>query len=1082
MLSGHTLAAITPNHVERSYTVRLTYDRMPIGSHVQPDSRRMQIRLFEKMEQEFGERGVDAVEMLKTAELLLEQTEQASRQALAAAYCIRQAVVEIFRNKKDDRNLWHVVSRQVVEAKHRFENAGSVLGKKHRNLLDAVDKLEKIHDDRTAHQARLEATIRLRTGLDPLTGEDSPLNVYQRTIGDLNHLTHPSPGKTQNDTDAVRTHYRNVIDTLAKILLPIERLEEITRLAVLHEPQSANAVSLKENMVSVNDFDYFASRMVSATWFRIMDRDMLKPPSDGSPWLVRHIVHYLKNEHLDAFVSLVDENLDDWTKNEAGLDGLGFVGFRLGDRGLPFLVRALQKNPESRSLCSFASMAYSKTEASNPWVARLADLLLNPDSGLGYHDRIDTVPARLVDGMDLSSSAKRIKILAFKIRDLLKRESYCHIPRHRSIAAMDRGGPPVVNALIGHLCSALANGRRLGSSTPHLIKEIAPLREDIRTRLVTWLYSDADDIDCSSLVDFVVSNCRSRFPTGDDIALLDRLERDCDMKIVAARLTDAIGEAPEPEDLEDIMQQNGQREDDRRRIWWAVAVGNDIKLPGWKKLLNILDRRGINRASMREYPAQVFIEPKSPFGQEEFDSADPYDMAIKIAAWRPDAKNGLSLPSALGICSNLEDAVKRNPGKWTEDPVRVVEILRHPTYVAGYFRGLARVEGSLDMNADRMIPAVRLARKHPWPAVPLALSSLEYDHDWQNADAAGIDLIGEIARKNVQLNEESLSDAWEIVREAAIGQAATSSDHTLAATNRPHTNALQTMLYLIQYVRNRNDDVPKEVLEALTEELRLTGWNGAEYRAVIASHARFLRFSLPDWFKQNEPLLFGSEAPGNLAQVSLDEHLKWGNPDEGVLERYRKEVLDAVSRGVNNAMNCLLLGMFWGIDGYDQKSLTKNLARMGSKHVSLAGECAARMLKDEASPDSIRTGVSLWKHVLDSSPKPKALAGYGMWADVPALDQNQWELLTLRTCELAEGKLDWAGDVAKRIGSADTITDAGLKILKLMIRSDLNLLDASLVAEHALDALHRSKGIVGIRESWNLLHEAMLDRGFHQEV
>ena len=103
----------------------------------------MQNQLFSKIKQEFGERGVYAVEMFQMAERLLEQTEQAPRQASAAAYCIRQAIVEIFQKERDSKDSWRVVSRDVVEAKRRFIDSPNPTDELS-DLLSAVDRLAKI--------------------------------------------------------------------------------------------------------------------------------------------------------------------------------------------------------------------------------------------------------------------------------------------------------------------------------------------------------------------------------------------------------------------------------------------------------------------------------------------------------------------------------------------------------------------------------------------------------------------------------------------------------------------------------------------------------------------------------------------------------------------------------------------------------------------------------------------------------------------------------------------------------------------------------------------------------------------------
>ena len=1049
----------------------------------------MQNRLFSRMKQEFGERGVYAVEMFQTAERLLEQTKQAPRQASAAAYCIRQAVVEIFGREMDDRESWRVVSGEVVEAKRRFKDSPNPTDKL-LDLLSAVDKLAEIHEGDTTHQGRLRDAIRYMTGGDSLAGESSSPEEYQGLIKDLYTPVHDT--KAQNDAETVRMYYNRAVCILARILLPSTRQEKIAQLAELDEPQSSDARRLKEIMVSPNDFDYFASRMKSATWFKVMDRDMLKPPSDISPWLVHHIVSNLKAEHLDAFISLVNENWDDWTVDRAGLDGMGFVGFRLGDRGLPFLVKALQKKPESKTLCSFAALAYSRTEPSNPCIVKMADILLNPDSAAGGYDVTDIIPVTLVDGMDSSSAEERIKILVFKTAMWLECRDVGHIPG--SVADMNRNVPPVTNGVIRGLCDALRKGRILGVSTPDLVEHIARLPENMKSRLKAWLYSCADDVDCSTMVNFVACSCRRRHPTDDDILLLDQLGQRCTEEL-SAKVGGAIGNPPDIEYVEGIMRRDNLHEDDLRRIRWAIAIGDRIRLQEWEPCLEILGKRDWNRDSISR-PVYVPIGSESPFRQEEFDSTEPYAMAAKIAAWRPDAKRSLGYASAVDIAYALEDAVKSNPDRWVKEPVKMIAILEHPMYVAGYFKGLARSKGSLDPHADKLIRAVKLVAMHLGPAIPLGTLPFEYDPNWNNADDAGIELIGTIARKNAKLSEGSLSDAWRLVLAAAIrrpvkppenadSEAKPDSDlrdYLQAAINRHHTNALEAALDLIQYVKNGNGVVPESVLAMLTEMLHLTGEDGAEHRAILASHTVFLRSALPDWFEQNERILFGKGAPRNLAQVSFDMHLMWDRPDEAMLEKYRNDVLSAVKRDAKGAMDRLLLGMFWEINGYDPRTIAACLAEMGSKYVSLAGERVAAILSNKDDADSIRHGVSLWKCVLDSSPKPEALAGYGRWTDVSALDQDLWECLTMRTCEQAHGKLDWAGDVAKRIGSTRIVTDTGLKILKLLIQANLDYLERHMVAKNARNALRRTKDVAGMQESWNLLCEAMWERGFHQDT
>ena len=138
-------------------------------------------------------------------------------------------------------------------------------------------------------------------------------------------------------------------------------------------------------------------------------------------------------------------------------------------------------------------------------------------------------------------------------------------------------------------------------------------------------------------------------------------------------------------------------------------------------------------------------------------------------------------------------------------------------------------------------------------------------------------------------------------------------------------------------------------------------------------------------------------------------------------------------------------------------------------------------MRDGADAAIIRRGADFWDHALKSSPEPEALEGFGAWAGVAELDQNRWEILTLRTCEITNGKLEWAWQVSQRINSSETITDAGLRIMALMVQADLDGTSRHQVEEDAPEILAKSKDRTDVQESWNRLHDEMMHRG-HYEV
>lgn len=508
-------------------------------------------RLFTKLESDLGHRGVRAVGMLKTAALLLESQLDAPHLGESVAYCDREAVVGILQATDAGGERWRTVSRRIVAEKQRFDLAAGFpeQGEALRDLLSAVDDLKQIHSGRSVHQERLAALIKVQTGLDPLPGENSLLDQYQRLIDDLNGVVHASPQRPPVDLGVVRELHGRALDVLVRIFDVDNRLDQIAKLAVLATPTDKDADRLVGLLQTHHDLRFFATRVDSPGWLPLLtDRGVLDPPGDGAQ-LVQTMVRRLKEAHLDALVDWTGAAWVRWSRDDRGLVVLGAVGWELGERGIDLLVRALRKNPSLRMLCDFGMLVIMDTEAADPSFVELADVLLNPDAATDDHYKKNDIPRRLVEGMDTATAASRSQMLVYKLSGYLTSEKQLFILPTGSISDVDQGTLlGVAGGLISILARALEKARSLGTPTSDLLTIVDPLPEPVRSRFVAWLYSGAEDVDCSELIEFVVLGIGGRRPTGDDAFLLDRIERDCDSALVAG-LWEALGDAPDPEAL-----------------------------------------------------------------------------------------------------------------------------------------------------------------------------------------------------------------------------------------------------------------------------------------------------------------------------------------------------------------------------------------------------------------------------------------------------------------------------------------------------------------------------------------------------
>ena len=104
-----------------------------------------------------------------------------------AAYCIRQAAVEIFGGSIKRKRLG-VLSKQVAKAKQRLPADDHPDYKKSlKGLLSDIGELEAFFNAKNIHQARLAARIKNKSGQDPLSGDHS-LKAYDRLISKIKQV------------------------------------------------------------------------------------------------------------------------------------------------------------------------------------------------------------------------------------------------------------------------------------------------------------------------------------------------------------------------------------------------------------------------------------------------------------------------------------------------------------------------------------------------------------------------------------------------------------------------------------------------------------------------------------------------------------------------------------------------------------------------------------------------------------------------------------------------------------------------------------------------------------------------------
>ena len=262
--------------------------------------------------------------------------------------------------------------------------------------------------------------------------------------------------------------------------------------------------------------------------------------------------------------------------------------------------------------------------------------------------------------------------------------------------------------------------------------------------------------------------------------------------------------------------------------------------------------------------------------------------------------------------------------------------------------------------------------------------------------------------------------------------------------------------------------------ELLEEALRLEGSDGAEHRAIIATRLGFLRHIAPQWVDDVADLMFGDAAPQDLARVTADLAIKWGRPNRWLFERYRSLLRDAVSRGVDHALDHLMIAMLWEVADY---SVEENIAflRQTSVLLSDAGEVLGRLLRHEDVDETqIVCAVRFWDAAIATG-DADALAGFGWLAEVEKLDGDLWASRAMSTLAVTGGRIDWSHKVAERAVSLEPSTTT-LAIMNSLIRGATDEWDRRGNTERAA-ALIQSAGELAATPEFERLRTTLLERG-----
>ena len=403
--------------------------------------------------------------------------------------------------------------------------------------------------------------------------------------------------------------------------------------------------------------------------------------------------------------------------------------------------------------------------------------------------------------------------------------------------------------------------------------------------------------------------------------------------------------------------------------------------------------------------------------------------------------------TARGLAATISQDVKR----WTGNPDGILGALHYPSYASAYFEALSGAANAV--QADGLVPVLRhVVERHKESAAEDAAD----ERAWRRSVSDALLALERLAQADTRFSSSTLAETCSILQDVASKRYDIYACKTLSPDEIYRRLHLQALFCLTRMVGRMRDRTPQTVRETLTAAASVGGQDGMEHRVVLGYALYTLRYAMPDWYAENESLLFGQGSPDGMSPVLMRVCLYTGFPDVRTMERYRTLVLEAMGDEMrhvrrrasetgapveaNVVVRRFVAHMLAGSRGYGVRDSVRDLINMGPDAVSAAGfECGLQISGKNTEKKRVDRGVRFWKTVLASSPEPGALYGFGRWALAESVDQDTWESLTLRTCEITGGSVDVPLAVFDRASSSGSPTKSGIRIVNLVLRANRRL-------------------------------------------
>ena len=298
---------------------------------------------------------------------------------------------------------------------------------------------------------------------------------------------------------------------------------------------------------------------------------MLDPPAQNGPWPAFAAVDRLGREDPGQVVAWLERMYDRHKADSTRCWFVARAAVDLGATALSLVLRALRDHGPSPALASLGVWAVERADATSDLVESLADILLNGPAwrSAGY---AEPVLQQLARGLNKENAARRLQLLCWKLGAVTEDEGGRRWFEYERAGSIAESGDDDPDDRFGALLKALVTALQRSwewLTIDQVLAVVDSLPDEVRVRVRAWLLASAPGVELDAMIDELARAMSEREPTGDDLAVMDRVVAAAAPAEYEQRWGEALGDAPSVVDVAHALAARELSPAVRRGVHWA---------------------------------------------------------------------------------------------------------------------------------------------------------------------------------------------------------------------------------------------------------------------------------------------------------------------------------------------------------------------------------------------------------------------------------------------------------------------------------------------------------------------------------